>query len=158
MLSVNGAYDVVGMLHDGIIPSAGSERTAPPVAFEQPPRAAKKLSERSTDEGSPLRQQVAPLVFRYGFGASAATCALAVQPTRTPDMVKIEFLSEISLNSQLLHCPAEFSGLPGLPRQCPDPLGRPWVPGTRLARGRDALRELLDLEERPPVAALPQAA
>src|SRR5437899_291395 len=50
LLSVNGAYDLVGLLHDGIIPSARSERTAPPIAFEQPPRAAKKLSKRSTDE------------------------------------------------------------------------------------------------------------
>ena len=55
LLSVNGADDLVGMLHEGMILSAGSERTAPPVAFEQPPRAAKKLSERST-EGSPPHQ------------------------------------------------------------------------------------------------------
>src|ERR1700720_1856669 len=80
LLSVNGAYDLVGMLHDGIIPSAGLERTAPPVAFKQPPRAAKKLSERST-EGSPPRQQVSPLVFRYRYRASAASDALLCKPT-----------------------------------------------------------------------------
>jgi hypothetical protein len=45
LLSVNGAYDLVGMLYDRIIPSAGSEGTAAPVAFEQPPRATKELSE-----------------------------------------------------------------------------------------------------------------
>ena len=62
LLSVNGAYDLVGRLHDGVVRStgseqtAGSERTAPPVAFEQPPRAAKKPSEWSLAEGSPSRQ------------------------------------------------------------------------------------------------------
>jgi hypothetical protein len=56
LLSVNGAYDLVGVLYDGMFPSAGAERTGAPVTFEQRPRAAKKVSERSIEEGSPPRQ------------------------------------------------------------------------------------------------------
>ena len=56
LLSANGVDDLVGMRYEGIIASNGSERTAPAVAFEQPPRVAKKLRERSTDEGSQPRQ------------------------------------------------------------------------------------------------------
>src|ERR1700732_3425806 len=88
LLSVNGAYDVVGMLHDGIIPSAGSERTAPPVAFEQPPRAAKKLSERSTDEGSPTRQGFTPCFSTPLFAPQPATGALQRKPTELPIWLK----------------------------------------------------------------------
>jgi hypothetical protein len=95
LLSVNGAYDLVGRLDDGVVwftgseRIAGSEQTAPPVAFEQPPRAAKKPSERSFDEGSPSRQQVSSLVFLLPLSGLSRHARLAVQPTRTPDMVKI---------------------------------------------------------------------
>ena len=86
LLSVNGAYGLVGMFYDGIIPSANSERTAP-VAFEQPPGAAKKLSERSTDEGSPPRQGITPC---FSLPLLRLSChpRLAVQPTELPIWLK----------------------------------------------------------------------
>jgi hypothetical protein len=76
------------MLHDGIIPSAGSERTASPVAFKQPPRAAKKLSERSTDEGSPTRQGFTPCFSTPLFAPQPATGALQRKPTELPIWLK----------------------------------------------------------------------
>src|SRR6266478_2396673 len=98
LLSVNGADDLVGRLYGGINPSAGSERTAPPVAFEQPPRTAKILSERSTDEGSLPRQSASPLVFVTIIASQLPSAPCCASLPELPIWLRCEISLTVQLN------------------------------------------------------------